>query len=152
MNIANNKKIMGFTLIETLIALFVFSSGIIGVSYLTGSAIRASADEGTTAAALGTMSQLLIPLYVAAATGPAEFKTAIDSFGNNGLSVTSNDGRDTYIVIIAEAIDDTGNNIINDSTPKNWVSPITIGVQVIYTGLDEPEINSAPFTFLIKPS
>lgn len=145
------KKTMGFSLIETLIALFVFSSGIIGVSFLTGSAIRASADEGATAAALGTMSQLLIPLYVAAATGPTEFKTAIDLFGKDGLPVTSNDGRDTYTIIIAEAEDDTGRNIINDANPENWISPITIAVQVVYSGLDAQEINSAPFTFLIKP-
>jgi Tfp pilus assembly protein PilV len=145
------KKTMGFSLIETLIALFVFSSGIIGVSFLTGSAIRASADEGTTAAALSTMSQLLIPLYVAAATGPTEFKTALDLFDNGGLTVTSNNGLDTFNIIIAEAQDDAGNNIINDVNPENWVSPITVGVQIVYAGLDETEINTAPFTFLIKP-
>jgi len=140
----------GFSLLETLIALIVFTVGFMGVSQYTGNALKKSADDNSRAVSLSAISQLLSPMYVAASTSPASFKSALDRFSaGNGLQVSI--GNDRYTVHISEAKDDDDNNIINAGNPESWVSPVRVGVTVTYQGLNGNLVSKAPYTFIISP-
>jgi len=144
------RKQAGFSLLETLIALIVFTVGFMGVSQYTGNALKKSADDNSRAVSLAAISQLLSPMYVAASTSPAAFKSALDSFAaGDGLPVTL--GNDRYTVRISEAKDDAGNSVINASNPATWLSPVRVGVTVTYQGLNGNLISKAPYTFIVTP-
>jgi len=140
----------GFSLLETLIALIVFTVGFLGVSQYTGNALKRSADDNSRAVSLSAISQLLSPMYVAASTSPSAFKSALDEFtAGNGIPVTI--GNDNYTVRISEAKDDAGTSIINASNPETWLSPVRVGVTVTYQGLNGNLVSKAPYTFIITP-
>ena len=140
----------GFSLLETLIALIVFTVGFMGVSQYTGKALKQSADDNSRAVSLSAMSQLLSPMYVAAATSPSAFKTALDRFsGAGGVAVSI--GNDNYTIRVSEAKDDDGNSVINANNPESWVSPLRVGVTVTYRGISGDMVSRAPYTFIIKP-
>lgn len=140
----------GFSLLETLIALIVFTVGFLGVSQYTGKALKQSADDNSRAVSLSAMSQLLSPMYVAAATSPSAFKTALDRFsGANGVAVSI--GNDNYTIRVSEARDDAGTSVINANNPESWVSPLRVGVTITYRGISGNLVSRAPYTFIIKP-
>lgn len=139
----------GFSLLETLIALIVFTVGFLGVSQYTGNALKRSADDNSRAVSLSAMSRLLTPMYVAASTSPSAFKTSLDSFSDSGLQVSI--ANDQYTVRITEAKDDAGTNVIGASSPETWVSPIRVGVTVTYQGLNGNIVSKAPYTFIVTP-
>lgn len=137
-------------MLETLIALIVFTVGFLGVSQYTGNALKRSADDNSRAVSLSAMSQLLSPMYVAASTSPTAFKTALDEFSAaDGLPVSI--GKDNYTIRISEAKDDAGNNILNATNPDTWISPVRVGVTVTYQGLNGNLVSKAPYTFIITP-
>lgn len=140
----------GFSLLEVLIALIVFTVGFMGVSQYTGNALKRSADDNSRAVSLSAISQLLSPMYVAASTSPSAFKTALDQFSAaDGLPVSI--GNDNFTVRVSEARDDAGNSIISASNPETWLSPVRIGVTVTYQGLNGNIVSKAPYTFIITP-
>jgi len=144
------KSQAGFSLLEVLIALIVFTVGFMGVSQYTGNALKRSADDNSRAVSLSAISQLLSPMYVAASTSPTAFKNALDQFtAADGLPVSV--GNDNYTVRISEAKDDAGTSIINASNPDTWVSPVRIGVTVTYQGLNGNIVSKAPYTFILTP-
>lgn len=150
--IQNRIQQRGFSLLETLIAMVVFTVGFMGVSQYTGNALKRSADDNSRAISLSSMSRLLTPLYVAAAASPADFKTSLDAFTDtDGVSVTGNNGKDTFTVKVLEAKDDSGTSIIGSTTPTSWISPITLGVTVTYSGLNGNVVSMAPYTFILTP-
>jgi prepilin-type N-terminal cleavage/methylation domain-containing protein len=147
----NRRRQSGFSLMETLISLIVFTVGFMGVTQYTGNALKRSADDNSRAVSLNTMTQLLTPLYAAAASTPADFKTALDRFSTGtGMTVTGNNAKDTYTIKVLQAQDDAGNSIINVANPETWLSPITVGVVVSYTGTTGTIVSKAPYTFLLK--
>jgi len=127
----------------------VFSVGFIGVAQFTGEAIKTTADNNTRATSLNTMTQLMSPLYVAALGSNTEFQTALQLF-DGGAMVNANDNRETYIISILEAQDNAGVDVLTDSSPDTWQSPVTIGVSVSYNGASGAIVSKAPYTFLIN--
>lgn len=147
----HNKKQAGFSMIETLIAMTVFSVGFIGVAQFTGEALKRGADDNSRAVSLNAMSKLMSPLYVAALGTPTQFKLILDTFTTaNGRTIQANNNRETYTVKIIEAQDDSATSIINDALPNNWLSPITVGVRVTYTGATGTITSQAPYTFQLS--
>ena len=147
MNSRNTQS--GFSMLETLVALSLFSVGFIGVAQFTGEAIKTTADNNTRATSLNTMTQLMAPLYLAASGTKTEFRTAMQLF-DGGAVVSGNDNRETYTVTILEAQDNAGVDVLTNTSPDTWLSPVTLGVSVSYTGASGSIVSKAPYTFLIK--
>jgi len=139
----------GFTLIEILIALFVFAVGTLGIAQVTGNALVTAADNNARAMALNVASQQLEPLYIAAGNGNAAFKTALGKF-KGGLTVNGNNNRDAYTITITQAQDSATPpvDLLTSTATATWVSPLTIAAQVTYTGRSGTKRARASFTFI----
>lgn len=141
--------VKGFTLIEILIALFIFAIGALGIAQVTGNAIVTTTDNNARAMALEIASQQLEPLYLAAGKGNAAFKTAIDPF-KAGLTVNGNNNRDSYTITITQGQDSSQPpiDILTNTATATWVSPLTIAARVTYNGRSGTKTASASFTFI----
>jgi len=127
----------------------IFGIGIMGVSQITGNGIVSIADNNARAMALNIASQQLEPLYISAGTGNTTFKTALNNFVS-GLDVLGNNNRDTYTITVLEAQDSSAIpiNLITNNTPATWVSPLTVAMDISYTGRNGVSNTTISYTFI----
>ncbi|MFQ5470772.1 MAG: prepilin-type N-terminal cleavage/methylation domain-containing protein [Gammaproteobacteria bacterium] len=145
----NRYKNKGFTLVEILVAVVIFAIGMISVSKYTGNTLTLASDNNARAMALNIATQQIEPLYLAAATSAATFKTSLSTF-TGGLEVSGNDARDIYTISINQAIDSspTPINLLTDNNPTTWVSPLTLGISISYTGRNGTSTVNTSLTFI----
>ena len=151
----------GISLIEIMVSLVVIGVGFIAITQKTGTVIKESADDVSFSGSMMSLSQVINPVYAAAASSPVEFKTEIHKLAAEGVQASANGGKVKYVARVVEAIDDTGLNILTSNKPDTWVSPITVGVAISYQGVSDALGRDAfdmdfgkrsgrlPFTFML---
>lgn len=143
----------GFTLIEILSALALFSIAMLGIAFNAGSALKTSANDNVRGIALYTTTIVVEQFFYKSGQGADQIRAAIIAFDSDtyipGVSqeVLGNNGKDVYIITLTGGVDNNGVNIITDNNPATWVSPVTIAVNVVYR--DDPSISEmASYTFV----
>jgi len=143
----------GFTLIEILSALALFSVAMLGIAFNAGNALKTSANDNVRAIALYTTTNVVEQFFFKSGQGAAAIRAAIIAFDSDvdtaGVSqeVLGNNGKDTYIITLTAGVDNNGINIITDNNPALWESPVTIAVNAVYQ--DDPAISEmASYTFV----
>lgn len=147
------RKQKGFTLIEILSALALFSFAMLGIAFNTGNALKTSANDNVRGIALYTATNVIEQFFHKSGQGAAEIRAAIIAFDSDadiaGVSqeVAGNNGKDIYVITLTAGIDNNDVNIITDNNPAIWQSPVTIAVNVVYQ--DDPSISEmASYTFV----
>ncbi len=146
----------GFTLIEVLIALLVFALGMLGLGLYSGNTLQVASTNAARAQSVKDVTQVMTSFYVSAAGGAAAFKAALDSFDDDNSDAYTYAqtlaGTSTVIQITA-AEDSSGNNLFT-TAEGSWVSPLSLGVSVIFEGGDDADTSndkttSTSYTFLL---
>ncbi|BBI98912.1 hypothetical protein FGKAn22_06050 [Ferrigenium kumadai] len=131
----SDNKQHGFTLIEVLVSLLVFSLGLLGIALYTASGLKASSSNQARATSVYAASLAMEPVL---------YQTRADCLsavlGTFPRTVTSDNGKDNYTINLVRASDGSGtqvaaNNAISVSS-GTWVSPLTITLGVPYPGSD----------------
>lgn len=157
-----NHQQSGFSLIETLIALTVFSVGFIGIAQFTGKAVKATGTSAIKAVSLNIMTQKLTPLFLHATGTRANFLTEFQIFtAADGETIIDPVTNIKYKIRIIEAEDDDSKNLMGATPPavSTWLSPITVGVEISIVNpvvegapaIADTNIGRAPYTFLLPP-
>lgn len=144
----NRKLVSGFTLLESMFSILILGVGILGIlHFLTGS-IKSNTMNNPRAMAINSATEELINNYSDASGGPNGIHTRLDAL-ITGVDVINN--NNTYTMTVMAARDSSGADLIEtvedppDSEimvtrkttaydiPGNWISPITVGLEIKYT-------------------
>lgn len=136
-------KQQGFTLIEVLVSLLVFSLGLLGIALYTASGLKASSSNQVRATSVYAASLAMEPVL---------YQTRADclsaALGTFPRTVTSDNGKDSYTINLVRASDGGGtqvaaNNGISVGSGA-WVSPVTITLGIPYAGSDSKVYTAYP--------
>jgi len=134
----------GFTLIEVLVSLVLFSIGLLGVALQFGNEIRNRVDVEIHSSIMQIAMQAVEPLHNALSTNNAAlFQIELNNLNINSTPafVTNNSNLANYAITIATAID---SNPIATGGPNNllvtdvtlWQAPYNVVLHITYTGRD----------------
>jgi prepilin-type N-terminal cleavage/methylation domain-containing protein len=143
----------GFTLIEVLVTLLIFLIGVLGIALYTAGGIKSITINQGRATAVKTASLAIEPMFYH--TRPDCLDTMLQTFPR---TVAGDNDKDTFQMNVVSAIDGTGTSIISALGPPltttasgNWVSPVTVTLQVPYTGLNGATVYAYPtFTLILQ--
>ena len=140
----------GFTLIEALISLLVFSLGMLGIALYSGYGLKTSAANQVRATSIYAASLAMEPvLYqtradcLSAALAGFPRKIAVDN------------GKDTFNISLERASDGLGIQVAGKNAitagSSTWVSPITVVLSVPYQGPDGTTYTAYPsYTVMLE--
>ncbi len=139
-NLCGNRlsgKQSGFTLIENLIAIVLFTIGALGIAASTAAAIRINTDNQARAMALAVATKTFESVYITAETPGANDATFqgqlsgfVDSVTVYGDIAAGN--NDDFVISVLAAVDAAGTNVLTTAGP--YVSPVTVAALVTYQG------------------
>lgn len=143
----------GFTLVEVMVTLLIFLIGVLGIALYTAGGIKSITINQGRATAVKTASQAIEPMFYH--TRSDCLATMLGTFPR---TVAGDNNKDSYQVKVVNAIDGTGSNIITAVGPpltttasSSWVSPVTVTLQVPYTGLSGATVYAYPtFTLILQ--
>ncbi len=133
----------GFTLIETLVSLLVFWLGLLGIALYTASGLKTASSNQARATSVYAASLAMEPVL---------YQTRADclsaALGTFPRQVSSDNGKDTYLVSLVRASDGSGAQIATTNAittaSSTWVSPITITLGIPYTGSNNTTYTAYP--------
>lgn len=133
----------GFTLIEVLVSLLVFSLGLLGIALYTASGLKTSSSNQVRATSVYAASLAMEPVL---------YQTRADclsaALGTFPRTVTSDNGKDSYTVNLVRANDGSGTQVAANNGiavgASTWVSPVTITLGIPYTGSDSKIYTAYP--------
>jgi len=160
----------GFSMIEVLLAILVFSLGMVGVTLYTANGLQNNASNHSRATVLRGASLALEPVsnQATSATALADALrpfTTTQIAGPNALAATStvvhingvgmqvrnNHGKDTFIMTALTF--QNGDNTISNTMPATLISPVTVTFSVPYTRADGNTTTLIPsYTFYFDNS
>ncbi len=121
----------GFTLIEVLVALLVFSIGMLGLGLQLSRNLTVTIDKGVHSSVMQLALQAVEPLHRAAEQTPNAFRAALANVPNTALYTTNSSSLNTLNLSIALASDDKGQNLLTTNT-NLWTPPYTVVLNVEY--------------------
>jgi prepilin-type N-terminal cleavage/methylation domain-containing protein len=140
----------GFTLIEALIALLVFSLGMLGIALYSGYGLKTSAANQVRATSIYAASLAMEPVL---------YQTRADclsaSLAGFPRKVTVDNGKDNFDISLERASDGLGIQVAGKNAitaaSSTWVSPITVVLSVPYQGPDGTTYTAYPsFTVMLE--
>ncbi len=130
MNTPALKQQSGVSLIEVLIAIFVFALGMLGIALYTGNALHASASNHARGTILQAVSQAIEPM-IYPSNNAANLAMNLNPLVT-GIVVANDNGKDTYLVRLSSVIN--GDGAATSGVPAAPVSPVTAVLTVSYNG------------------
>lgn len=141
---------LGFTLVEIMVSLVVFSLGLLGIALYTGNGLKISSANQVRATSIYAASLAMEPVL---------YQTRADclsaSLSQFPRRITIDNGKDTFNISLVRASDGSGtqiaaNNAITTASGA-WVSPVTIVLGVPYTGSDGTTYTAYPsYTVMLE--
>jgi len=145
-------KQSGFTLLEVLISVLIFSIGLLGIADSTSRSMHISMDNNARAMLASVASQFTEPLYIDASnvsTGAITKVTFITNLAAiDGQSYSGNNGRDVYDIRLIQAVDNDDNDALTNAASA--VSPVRAVIEVSYQGLSGTKTARSSYTFVWK--
>lgn len=136
-------KHLGFTLIEVLISLLVFSLGLLGIALYTASGLKTATANQVRSTSVYAASLAMEPVLYQ--TRPDCLASALGTFPR---TVTSDNGKDKYTIDLVRASDGGGTQVAANNGialgAGAWVSPVTVTLGVPYTGSDNKVYTAYP--------
>ena len=136
-------KQSGFTLIEIMVSLLVFSLGLLGIAMYTANGLKTSSVNQVRATSVYAASLAMEPVL---------YQTRADclasALGTFPRTVTSDNGKDKYTIDMVSASDGGGTQVAANNGivlgAGAWVSPVTVTLGVPYTGSDNKIYTAYP--------
>lgn len=140
----------GFTLVEIMVALVVFSIGMLGIVSFTANGLKLTTVNQARATAIHAVTQVAEPVFYH--SKPVCLDTILRTFPR---TVTSDNGKDSYTINLVRAVDGSGTQIAaNNSVTAaygSWISPVTIVLSVPYPGLNNTTVRVYPsYTMVLQ--
>lgn len=140
----------GFTLVEVMVALVVFSLGMLGIVSFTANGLKLVSVNQARATAIHAASQVAEPVFYH--SKPVCLDTMLRTFPR---TVTSDNGKDSYTINLVRAVDGSGAQIATSNSVTaaygGWVSPVTIVLSVPYVGLNNTTVIAYPtYTMVLQ--
>jgi prepilin-type N-terminal cleavage/methylation domain-containing protein len=140
----------GFTLIEALISLLVFSLGMLGIALYSGHGLKTSAANQVRATSIYAASLAMEPVLYQ--TRADCLSAALASFPHK---VAVDNGKDTFDISLEQARDGRGIQVAGKNAiavaSQTWASPITVVLSVPYQGPDGATYTAYPsFTVMLE--
>ncbi len=152
---ATSNRNAGFTLLEVLISLVIFTVGLLGILRFTGNVMGDISDNELRASAMTAVSQRFTQVRqdsinralpaTAAASTRALVTNLTDMATAPGVPVSN--GRNSYTILVKSATASDGTNVINAANGTPLPAPISVGAQITYTGKNGVQTFVAPFVF-----
>ncbi|MDH2918191.1 MAG: prepilin-type N-terminal cleavage/methylation domain-containing protein [Sideroxydans sp.] len=134
----------GFSLIEVLIAIFVFGFGMLGIALYTANAMRATANNHARGTIMQAVAQTIEPM-IYPTSNAASLTTNLTPL-LAGLTISNDNGKDSYLVRLVNVINGDGASTI--AIPATPISPVTAVLNVSYNGANGQVVTLNPiYTF-----
>lgn len=136
----------GFSLIEVLLSILVFSLGMVGVALYTANGLKNSANNHARATVLRSTSLALEPV-INQANSSASLAAALQTFaGANGVAVANDNDKDSFT--LRATTFQNGDGAITTALPGTLISPVTVAFSIPYTGADGNQVTlSTSYSF-----
>ncbi len=128
-------RMKGFSLIEMLVSLLIFSIGLLGVGLQLARGMKATANNDIYANAMVVSSQAMEPLNAALKQGNNNLRTALRDFSKNSKkhNMKSSAVQQNFNVTIKSARDANNINLMAGAVGL-WQPPYTVILNVQYQG------------------
>lgn len=139
------KKNIGFTLVEILVSLVLFSIGMLGVALQFAQGISNTVNTEVHSSVMQIAMKTVEPLNVAVLQGNAELQTALNNLNTNNLTnalPTNNSDQNTFNVAIS-AVDNNPLAQVDLTTSNDfaaWMPPYTVVLTITYTGKNDQQL------------
>jgi len=130
----------GFTLIEVMISLLVFATGMLGVTFQMSQGIKNTINTEVHSSVMQVALQSIEPLKRSVLQDNTAFLAQLNDLNTNGTAppFAGNSNQENFVISVESATDDGGagnNNLFTKST-ASWVPPFTVVLQISYdTGI-----------------
>ncbi|MDH5229547.1 MAG: prepilin-type N-terminal cleavage/methylation domain-containing protein [Gammaproteobacteria bacterium] len=123
----------GFTLIEVLVSVLVFSLGVIGISLHLSHSVKSQIVSDVHRNAMQIASQVVEPLHIELRQGESALRHRLQrlQYRTNPAILTPNASSGLFSFRIAKAFDANGNTLLSTDL-DTWKPPYTILLNVIY--------------------
>ncbi len=140
----------GFTLIEALVSLLVFSLGMLGIALYTGNGLKTSSTNQVRATSIYAASLAMEPVLYQ--TRADCLSAALGGFPRN---VVIDNGKDSFNVSLVRASDGRGTQIAANNAvtaaAAGWASPVTVVLGIPYQGPDGTTYTAYPsYTIMLE--
>ncbi len=134
----------GVSLIEVMIAIFIFGLGMLGIALYTGNALHASANNHARGTIMQAVSQAIEP-RIYPSSNAANLTANLTPLAA-GILVSNDNGKDSYLVRLSSVIN--GDGTATSGVPAVPVSPVTAVLTVSYNGANGQSMTLNPvYTF-----
>ena len=125
----------GFTLIEIMISLLVFATGMLGVTYQMSQGIKNIINTEVHSSTMQVALQSIEPLRRSVMQGKDEFLVQLKELRDNGGTppFAGNSNQANFKILVEKAVDiDSKNLFDNDFSTTDWKAPFTVVLKIIY--------------------
>lgn len=142
----------GFTLIEVLISLLIFSIGLLGLAMQLSRSLDATISKEVHSAVSQLVLQSVEPLNRAVDQSNQIFLNRLTDIGSNNTPAFSsnNSNKDNFKITVAEAIDQNNSSLFS-TQPTNWLAPYRVVINVEYTPKDGDNSLNFKTTHVFSP-
>lgn len=138
-------KYSGFTLIEVMISMLIFSTGMLGVAFQMSQGIKNTLDTEIHSSVMQISLQAIEPLKKSESLKKStmqiltSFRNELITLNSNGSSVaapfSSNTNQKNFSVVIDKATDRLNTDLLTNPI-STWVPPFTVVLKITYDKLN----------------
>ena len=143
----------GFTLIEVLIALLIFTIGLLGMGLQLSKNMSATINKEVHSSVMQLAMQSIEPLNQAILNSPDAFKSALFNLSTAGTTPafgTNNSEKSNFNISIDRATDSSGNSLLATDSSL-WLPPYSLVLNIEYKKDDTNKLNFKSTHVFVPP-
>ena len=123
----------GFTLIEVMISLLIFATGMLGVAYQMSQGLKNTINTEVHSSVMQIALQSIEPLNRSINVSNTTFKNALTNLTNNGSTppFAGNTNQSRFTISLDRAVDINNKSLLAEPV-ANWQAPYTIVLKISY--------------------